>query len=175
MMMTDSASPNDVVQTAFKEIFEKFKDDPKALTNAIRENWNIKDALEGKLGGPIEDIDVLLKIPSLNMVSSTGDLEVLNGNLVRFTGFVQDMIDQDFFLGHLVAKPDDFANSVSLKYLQVKDGDFEGFDEQSIEYSQNNFMMSRGNIICTSIPNENKWLREKRGIEDGTFDEIVQL
>ena len=173
--MTDNPSPKDIVMTAYKEIYEAHKDNADDLFKAVKGNWNISKALEANLGGSISDIDTLLKIPSLNMIQSSKDLVELNGKLVRFTGFVQDMIDQDFFVGFLIPKMEDFDNALPLKYIHLQDENVSEFDQETIQFCQDKFIMNRGNMICTEIPNENKWLREKRGLEDGKFEEVAEL
>ena len=173
--MSDLPSPKEIVAAAFKEICDHHKGSSQEIYKALRGNWDIKSALESSLGGKISDIDILLQIPSLNMIQTVQDLTDLNGKLVRFTGFVQDMLDQDFFIGLLLPKMEDFENAVPLKYTQLQNEKVSEFDPETVEFCQNNLMMNRGNIICTEIPNENKWLREKRGLENGRFDELAEL
>lgn len=84
------------------------------------------------------------------------------------------MIDQDFFVG-LIQDPENTELAIPSKYFQPTDDDFKDFSESAFNFSHGKFTMSRGNLICTSIPNENKWLQEKRGVQDGKFDEVAEL
>lgn len=175
MMMADNPTPAQIVNLAFQQVCDQHKDNPEKLISAIRGPWQVKAVLEDKLGGPLDDLKTLQKIPSLNMIKSSKDLQEMNGNVVRFSGFVQDMIDQDFFVGFFANNKEDITKGVPAKYMPAAQQDLDDIDDASIEKSQSDFTMNRGNIICTSIPNENKWLREKRGVDDGEFDEVAEL
>ena len=118
--------------------------------------------------------NVAATLPSLNSIKTAKELNTLDGKLVRFSGFVQDMIEQDFFLG-LIKDPNDPKTSMPCKYFQPEDEDVKGFSEETFLASQLDFTMNRGNVICTTIPNENKWLQDKRGVENDRFDQIAEL
>lgn len=173
--MTDIPSPKEIVTAAYERILEANKDKPEELKKAIKGDWNIRPVLEEKLGGSLDDIDTLFKIPTLNKIQSLSELEELNGHVVRFSGFVQDMIDQDFFVGFFMTKPNEFETAIPNKYHYLTEEELKEVDDQAFEHCQTHYTMNRGNLICTSIPNENKWLREKRGIDEGNFDEVAEL
>ena len=175
MMMADNPTPMQIVQSAYEKILETHKDNPAEMEKAVKGNWDIKQSLEEKLEGPIEDFSILTKIPTLNSLQSIDELRQLDGQLVRFSGFVQDMIDQDFFVGFFMSNHQDFKTGIPNKYLQCTDDDLSEVNEESFNQSQQKYTMNRGNLIATSIPNENKWMREKRGIDDGNFDEVAEL
>jgi hypothetical protein len=149
--------------------------DSSECKKAIKGSWNIKQVLEDKMGGPLDNFDILKKIPTLNAIQNEADLRELDGQLVRFSGFVQDMIDQDFFIGHFMSKKDDFSTGIPNKYLYLSEDDLQEVDNDMFTHCQENYTMNRGNLITTSIPNENKWVREKRGIEDGRFEEVAEI
>ena len=175
MMMADNPTPMQIVQTAYEQLVEKHKDNPAEVQKALKGKWDIKRTLEEKLGGPIEDFKTLNKIPSLNCIQSVDDLRQLNGQLVRFSAFVQDMIDQDFFVGFFMTTPGDLRTGIPNKYMQLSEDDLQEIDNDTFTHCQENYTMNRGNLICTSLPNENKWSREIRYGVDGKFDEIAEL
>lgn len=99
------------------------------------------------MGGPLSNFDILSKIPSLNAITNAEDLKELDGQLVRFSGFVQDMIDQDFYVGHFMSKKDDFTTGIPNKYLYLSEDDLQEVDDSMFAYCQENYTMNRGNII----------------------------
>lgn len=130
-----------------KSVFTPLILDSAEYNKAIKGNWDIKQALEDKMGGPLSNFDVLSKIPSLNAITSAEDLKELDGQLVRFSGFVQDMIDQDFFVGHFMSKKDDLSTGIPNKYLYLSEDDLQEVDDSMFAYCQENYTMNRGNII----------------------------
>lgn len=85
------------------------------------------------------------------------------------------MIDQDLFLGFFLKDQEDFSTGIPNKYLQIDNEVVKELDDLVFSYCQTNYTMGRGNLICASVPNESKWLLEKRGIADGLFDEVAEL
>lgn len=71
---------------------------------------------------------MLTKIPSLNQLLIKDDLNLLNGKLVRFTGFVQDMLDNDYYLGALKTS-EDLNGCKALKYITLPDAEFKDVDQ----------------------------------------------
>jgi hypothetical protein len=76
--------------------------------------------VEERLGGSLTELSVLAKIPSLNTIDSLEDLKGYEGKLVRFTGFVQDMLDNDYFIGTL-KNQEELVNCRGMKYITVHD------------------------------------------------------
>ncbi|CAI2363918.1 unnamed protein product [Moneuplotes crassus] len=173
--MADNPTPMQIVQSAYEKLKEQHQDSPDELQKAVKDTWDIRSSLEDKLEGSIEEFETLQKIPHLNRIESEEDLRQLDGQLVRFSGFIQDMIDQDFFVGFFMTTPGDMGTGIPNKYMQLGDNELEEVEDKAFEYCQQNYTMNRGNLIATSIPNENKWVREKREIENGRFEEVAEL
>lgn len=89
----------ELTQTAFTRLIEKSKSSDSNIKDLLHGDWDLRSIVEERIGGSLEDPAHLRTIPSLNSVASTNDLKEANGKIVRFTGFVQDILDQDYFLG----------------------------------------------------------------------------
>lgn len=67
----------------------------------LNQRWDLESLIEERLGGSLTELSTLAKIPSLNSIETIEDLKSFEGKLVRFTGFVQDMLDNDYYIGAL--------------------------------------------------------------------------
>ena len=104
------------------------------IQEKIKGNWNIEDFISKQIGGRFDEAEVLRKVPSLNSVKSLEDLKALDGKLVRFTGFIQDMVDQDFFIG-LIKKEENFSSAIPSKYHNLDDKILSEIPQESWERS----------------------------------------
>jgi len=100
--------------------------------------------------------DVAQSLPSLNL---TPNHELTDGQLVRFRGMVQDMLNPEIYMAEYETK------NLSTGIKTVKCGRYrdvldESIREEILEDSPKNVLKDRSVVYCVSIPGENPWVTE---------------
>jgi len=141
-------------------VADDWKTCPHNLVNKIYNTRHEQENWESNISSTFKDLlsceNTWNSLPSLNHLPNH---EVTDGQLVRFRGMVQDMLDPEIYLAEYEIR-NLASGTSSIQCGRYRDILQNGMREEILQESHHNKMKDRGIVYCVSIPGESAWVSQ---------------